>query len=73
MTALTFYPAIDDPARFSRSRAVDAHFGLAPKRYQSGGIDRVGHVSKQGDGLALYEAVNALLLTRTRKWSALKA
>lgn len=75
VTALTFCSAIDDPARFSRSRAVGAHFGLTPKRYQSGETDRVGHISKQGDGLArqaLYEAAN-VLLTRTSKWSALKA
>jgi len=75
VTALTFCLAIDDPARFSRSRAVGAHFGLTPKRYQSGETDRVGHISKQGDGLArqaLYEAAN-VLLTRTSKWSALKA
>ncbi len=75
VTALTFRSAVDDPARFSRSRAVGAHFGLTPRRYQSGETDRVGHVSKQGDGLArqaLYEAANALL-TRTSRWSALKA
>ena len=54
---------------------MGAHFGLTPKRYQSGETDRVGHISKQGDGLArqaLYEAAN-VLLTRTSKWSALKA
>ena len=75
VTALTFCSAVDDPARFSRSRAVGAHFGLTPKRYQSGETDRVGHISKQGDDLArqaLYEAAN-VLLTRTGKWSALKA
>ncbi|MFC7555374.1 transposase [Pseudoroseomonas wenyumeiae] len=30
VTALTFCSAVDDPARFSRSRAVGAHFGLTP-------------------------------------------
>jgi len=75
VTALTFCSAIDDPARFSRSRAVRARFGLTPKGYQSGETDRVGHISKQGDGLArqaLYEAAN-VLPTRTSKWSGLKA
>ena len=74
VTALTFRSAVDDPARFSRSRAVGAHFGLTPRRYQSGETDRAGHISKQGDGLArqaLYEAAN-VLLTRTSRWSALK-
>ena len=31
VTALTFCSAVDDPARFSRSRAVGAHFGLTPR------------------------------------------
>ena len=75
VTALTFCSAVDDPVRFSRSRAIGAHFGLTPRRYQSGETDRVGHISKQGDGLArqaLYEAAN-VLLTRTSRWSSLKA
>ncbi len=75
VTALTFCSAVDDPLRFSRSRAVGAHFGLTPRRYQSGETDRTGHISKQGDALArqaLYEAAN-VLLTRTNRWSALKA
>jgi transposase len=75
VTALTFCSAVDDPARFIRSRAVGAHFGLTPRRYQSGETDRIGHISKQGDGLArqaLYEAAN-VLLTRTSRWSSLKA
>jgi hypothetical protein len=49
--------------------------GLTPRRYQSGETDRTGHISKQGDGLsrqALYEAAN-VLLTRTSRWSSLKA
>jgi transposase len=64
VTALTFCSAVDDPTRFSRSRAVGAHFGLTPRQYQSGETDRVGHISKQGDALArqtLYEAANVLL------------
>lgn len=75
VTALTFCSAVDDPSRFTRSRAVGAHFGLTPRRYQSGETDRTGHISKQGDALArqaLYEAAN-VLLTRTQRWSALKA
>ena len=54
---------------------MGAHFGLTPRRYQSGETDRTGHISKQGDALArqaLYEAAN-VLLTRTSRWSALKA
>lgn len=39
IAALTFKAAIDDPARFKSSRTVAAHFGLTPRRYQSGEID----------------------------------
>ena len=75
LTALAFTAAIDDPARFGRSRDVGAYLGLTPRRYQSGEVDRDGHISKCGDGLArhlLYEAANVLLTTVSR-WSSLKA
>jgi transposase len=75
VTALAFVATVDDPTRFSRSRHVGAYLGLAPRRYQSGEIDRPGHISKAGDRLVrtlLFEAAN-VLLTRTRQPSALKA
>src|SRR3954452_2506187 len=49
---------------FSRSRAVGAHLGLTPRRYQSGETDRSGHISRCGDGLArtlMYEAATVIL------------
>ena len=74
VVAITFTTAIDDPARFHRSRAVGAHFGLTPKKYQSGETDVTGGISKVGDGtvrVALYEAAN-VILTRSGRFSALK-
>ena len=74
VVAVTFTSAIDDPARFRRSRAVGAHFGLTPKRYQSGETDVTGGISKAGDAMAraaLYEAAN-VMLTRSGKFSTLK-
>jgi transposase len=50
ITALTFKAAVDDPSRFRRSRTVGAHFGLTPRRYQSGEHDNPGRISKAGDG-----------------------
>ena len=35
VTALTFATAIDDPARFARSRDVGSHLGLTPRKYAS--------------------------------------
>src|SRR3954454_16943333 len=74
LVAVTFASAIDDPARFRRSRAVGAHFGLTPKKYQSGETDITGGISKVGDAMvraALYEAAN-VMLTRAGRFSTLK-
>ena len=75
IVALTFVAAIDDPGRFRSSKAVGAHFGLTPRRYQSGETDVTGRISKIGDGAVrtlLYEAAN-IVLTRPVKGSALKS
>jgi len=75
ITAMIFKAAVDDPRRFRRSRTVGAHFGLTPRRFQSGEHDNPGRISKAGDGdvrAALYAAANALM-TRTQRWSSLKA
>ena len=72
---LTFKAAVDQPERFARSKAVGAHFGLTPRKYQSGEIDRTGRISKVGDATvrtALFEAAN-VMLTRAVGLSALKA
>ena len=74
LVAVTFTSAIDDPARFRHSRAVGAHFGLTPKKYQSGETDVTGGISKVGDAMvrtALYEAAH-VMLTRSGKFSVLK-
>ena len=74
VAALTFVAAVDDPARFRRSKDVGAHFGLTPRRYQSGETDVVGGITRVGDAsvrVALYEAAN-VLLTRVKPFSTLK-
>jgi len=75
LVALTFRATVDIPARFRRSRAVGAHFGLTPRKFQSGEVDKSGRISKWGDAMmrtALYEAAQ-VLLTRVKRWCALKA
>src|ERR1700760_4315030 len=75
LVAMTFSAAIDDPDRFRSSRMVGAHFGLTPKKYQSGETDVTGRISKIGDGTVrtmLYEAAN-VILTRPVKGSTLKS
>lgn len=75
IVALTYASAIDDPGRFTSSKQVGAHFGLTPRRYQSGETDMTGRISKIGDRqvrTALYEAANAIL-TRPIKGGLLKS
>lgn len=75
IAALTFKAAVDDPNRFKHSRTVAAHFGLTPRRYQSGEHDNPGRISKAGDQnvrATLYAAANALLM-RTMAGSQIKS
>lgn len=75
VAALSFKVGVDEPLRFTRSRTVGAHFGLTPRRHQSGtSIDYEGRITKQGDvnvREALCEAAASLLM-RVRRWSALR-
>jgi transposase len=75
VVALTYRATVDMPARFKNSKAVGAVFGLTPSKYQSGEINRTGAISHCGDKMMrvmLYEAAQSML-TRTIKWSWLKA
>ena len=76
IVALTYASAIDDPARFKSSKQVGPHFGLTPKKHQSGETDRSGRISKIGDASvreALYQAAHVILTKPTRGCSALKS
>jgi transposase len=75
VVALTYRATVDVPARFRKSKSVGAVFGLTCSKYQSGEIDRSGRISRRGDEMMrvmLYEAAQ-VMLTRTNKWSWLKA
>jgi transposase len=76
IVALTYASAIDDPARFKSSKAAGAHFGLTPKKYQSGETDVSGRISKIGDAAVrsvLYEAANIILIKPIKGSSTLKS
>jgi transposase len=75
IVALTFRTCVDNPARFSRSKCVGAHYGLTPRLYQSGEVARTGRISRCGDVMlrsSLYEAA-LVVLTRPGRWNPLKA
>lgn len=64
LVALKLKAGIDDPGRFSSSEMVGPHFGLTPRRDQSGERDVVGGISRAGDAggrTALYQAANSML------------
>jgi transposase len=76
IVALTYAGAIDDPARFKSSKQVGAHFGLTPKKYQSGNTDITGRISKIGDAAvreALYQAAHVMLTKPVKGCPQLKS
>jgi transposase len=76
IVALAVASAIDDPARFRSSKSVGAHFGMTPKKYQSGETDVSGRISKIGDGsvrTAAYEAAHIILTKPLKGCARLKS
>ncbi len=76
IVALTYASAVDDPGRFKSSKRAGSHFGLTPKKYQSGEIDVTGRISKIGDAsvrTALYEAANVMLTKPVKGCTQLKS
>jgi transposase len=69
VAALSFRSGVDDPSRFRRSRTVGAHFGMTPRKHQSGEVDYDGRISRCGDRdirQALFDAAASLLRRCTR-------
>jgi len=56
---------IDDPHRFKNSKQVAAYFGLVPRTFQSGAMNRQGRITGAGDRM-----VRALLVEVS--WMALR-
>ena len=76
IVALTYASAIDDPGRFKSSKAAGPHFGLTPRKYQSGQTDITGRISKIGDASvreALYQAAHVMLTKPVKGCSELKS
>lgn len=75
ITALTYKAEIFDPTRFQNSKAVGAYLGMTPRQYSSGEINKQGRISKCGSSELRFLLVEAgtVILTRSKKWSKLKA
>jgi transposase len=75
LVALTYATGVDEPQRFRNARTVGAHFGLTPRRFQSGEVDWSGRISRAGDAAvrrALYQAAN-VLIHHSKGWCTLKS
>ena len=51
VTALATEVFLGDPARFVDAKALASYVGLIPSEYSSGGRQRLGHLTKQGNPL----------------------
>ena len=75
VTALTYKTEIFDASRFKESRSVGAYLGMTPTQYASGETQKQGKTSKCGSKELRFLLVEAgiVILTRSKKWSRLKA
>ena len=57
MSAAALYAFLGDPTRLCSPKAVARYAGLDPAVYQSGQVDRIGHISKHGPALLRWDLV----------------
>ena len=59
LTELAFVLVIGTPARFACSKEIGSYVGLIPSEDSSGGKQRLGHITKQGNSLLRFLLVEA--------------
>ena len=59
VTALAFVLTLGPVERFANSRKVVSYLGLNPREDSSGGRQRLGHISKQGNEMLRWLLVEA--------------
>jgi len=59
VTALAFVLTVGPIQRFPRSRQLVSYLGLNPREHSSGGHQRLGHISKQGNEMLRWLLVEA--------------
>ena len=65
LTATALAASVPDPSVFKSGRQFAAYLGLVPRQNSSGGKDRLGHISKMGNGyLRKLLVVGATSVTR---------
>ena len=63
LTALAFVLVIGTPQRFRCGKQIASYLGLIPREDSSGGHQRLGHISKQGNSLLRFLLVEAAQVT----------
>src|SRR5260221_7869844 len=63
ITAMAFVLTMGDVNRFQRGKQVASYLGLIPREYSSGGKQRLGSISKQGNGFM------RMLLVEAAQWA----
>ena len=58
-TAEAFLAYVDDADRFGRNKAIGRYFGLVPKQDASGGVNRMGRITKEGPAIVRKMLVEA--------------
>ena len=56
ITALAYVLTIGDVTRFPRGKQVASYLGLIPREHSSGGRQKLGAISKQGNSSAAHVA-----------------
>ena len=59
VTSLAFVVTLGPPERFPGARQVASYFGLIPSEHSSGGKQRLGHITKQGNSFLRFLLVEA--------------
>jgi transposase len=71
ITATALVATIGDASQFTSGRQLAAWLGLVPRQHSSGGKERLGRISKRGDGylrkLLVHGARTVLLWSRRKK------
>ena len=70
LTALAYRLIIGTPERFSRGRQIGTYVGMVPSEDSSGGRQRLGHISKQGNSLLRFLLVEAAHPVQTNPQSS---
>lgn len=71
ITATAVVASIGDPAQFKSGRHFSAWLGLVPRQNSTGGVDKLGGISKRGDGYLrrlLIHGSRSVMRWRGKRW-----